>query len=139
MSEYPYDVTYEPAIPVCRVTFIAPVTDRRIELTAIVDTGADGTLVPVRHLQRIEARRAFEASLRSQWGERRTVFLYVVDLKIGDLTLPGVYVVGDELGDETVLGRNVLNRIRLLLDGPDMVMTLLIGVGDSVNEAGRLV
>jgi len=56
--------------------------------------------------------------MRSQWGERRSVFLYVVDLKIGKLTLPGVYVVGDELGDETVLGRNVLNELRLLLDWP---------------------
>ena len=37
---------------------------------------------------------------------------------IGELTLSGITVVGDELGDETVLGRNVLNRLRLLLDGP---------------------
>ena len=63
--------------------------------------------------------------VRSQWGERRSVFLYVVDLKIGKLTLPGVYVVGDELGDETVLGRNALNELRLLLDGPEALMTLL--------------
>jgi hypothetical protein len=56
--------------------------------------------------------------LRSQWGERRAVFLYLVDLQIGELTLPGIYVVGDELGEEIVLGRNVLNQLRLLLDGP---------------------
>jgi hypothetical protein len=32
--------------------------------------------------------------------------------------LSAVWVVGDELGNEVVLGRNVLNRLRLLLDGP---------------------
>jgi predicted aspartyl protease len=133
MNDYRYDATYDPPIPACDVTLIAPATNQRAELTAIVDTGADGTIVPIRHLRRIEARRAYEASLRSQWGERRSVFLYVVDLKIGNLTLPGVYVVGDELGDETVLGRNVLNELRLLLDGPQALMTLLDA--GAANEA----
>ena len=132
MNDYRYDATYDPPIPVCNVTVIAPATNQSAELTAIVDTGADGTIIPIQHLQRIEARRAYEASMRSQWGERRSVFLYVVDLKIGELILPGVYVVGDELGDETVLGRNVLNELRLLLDGPEELMTLLGAV--SANE-----
>jgi len=80
MSEYLYDTTYDPPIPVCDVKLIAPATDRRVKLTAIVDTGADGTIVPIRYLEDIGARRAFEARLRSQWGEQRTVFLYVIDL-----------------------------------------------------------
>lgn len=42
----------------------------------------------------------------------------MVDLELGSLTLPGVFVVGDEQGDEIILGRNVLNELRLLLDGP---------------------
>jgi hypothetical protein len=125
VKDYPYDATYDPAAPICDVTLMVPATGRHAELSAIVDTGADGTIVPIRYPRRIGARRAFEANLRSQWGERRTVFLYLVDLTIGELTLNGVYVVGDELGDETVLGRNVPNRPRVLLDGPRAVMTLL--------------
>jgi hypothetical protein len=49
---------------------------------------------------------------------------------VSELTLSGIHVVGDELGDETVLGRNVLNRLRLLLDGPREGMTLL-GAGST--------
>jgi len=37
---------------------------------------------------------------------------------LGSLRLPGVFVVGDELGSEIVLGRNVVNKLRVLLDGP---------------------
>ncbi|MBS1252075.1 MAG: hypothetical protein MAG451_01111 [Anaerolineales bacterium] len=125
MTEFPFDTTYDPAMPVCDVVLTAPPTGRNVELTAIIDTGADGTMIPVEHLQQIGARRAFEAGLRSQWGERRTVFLYLVDLQIAELTLPGIYVVGDELGDEVVLGRNVLNELRLLLDGPAALTQLL--------------
>jgi predicted aspartyl protease len=138
VSDTPYDSTYDPPIPVYEITLMAPAADRRVELSAIVDTGADGTIVPIRYLQRIEARRAFEASMRSQWGERRTVFLYLVDLVVGGLTLSGVYVVGDELGHETVLGRNVLNRLRLLLDGPQSVLTLLeAGSMSGPGSSGR--
>jgi predicted aspartyl protease len=125
MSNFPYDTTYDPPLPVCDVLLTAVPTGRRVELTAIIDTGADGTIVPVRYLRGIGARRAFEAGLRSQWGERRTVFLYLVDLQIGEVVLPGVYVVGDELGEETVLGRNVLNQLRVLLDGPAALTQLL--------------
>jgi len=63
--------------------------------------------------------------LRSQWGERRVVYLYLVDLQIDATTFPGIYVVGDELGQESVLGRNVLNRLRLLLDGPAALTQIL--------------
>ena len=44
--------------------------------------------------------------------------LFTVDVGIGRLRLPAVEVVGDDQGKEIVLGRNVLNRLRLLLDGP---------------------
>jgi hypothetical protein len=44
--------------------------------------------------------------------------LYLVDIQIGNMTLPGLEVVGDEVSNEIILGRNVLNRLRVLLDGP---------------------
>ena len=69
-------------------------------------------------LRHIGARRVFETGLRSQWGEQRSVFLYLVDLEINGVTLPAVYVAGDEVGNEVVLGRNVLNKLVVTLDGP---------------------
>jgi len=125
MNEFPYDVAYDPALPVYQVVLSTGSTSRQVKLTAIIDTGADGTIVPVRHLEQIGARRVFETGLRSQWGERRTVFLYLVNLQIGTQELTGIYVVGDELGEEFILGRNVLNELRLLLDGPTELTQLL--------------
>jgi predicted aspartyl protease len=129
MNEFPYDVAYDPALPVCQVVLSTESTGRRVKLTAVIDTGADGTIVPVRHLEQISARRVFETGLRSQWGERRTVFLYLVNLQIGTLELTGIHIVGDELGEEFILGRNVLNELRLLLDGPTGLTQLLDDVG----------
>jgi predicted aspartyl protease len=125
MNKYPYDTTYDPPLPVCHVALKSPTTEECVILTAVVDTGADATIVPLRYLHQVGARRAYEAQLRSHWGERRTVFLHVVELQIGEVSLPGIYAVGDELGDDVVLGRDVLNRLRLLLDGPAEMMELL--------------
>jgi predicted aspartyl protease len=125
MTEFPFDTAYTPALPVCSIKLTAPATGQSLELQAIIDTGADSTIIPVQSLNAIGARRVFETALRSQWGERRTVYLYLVDVQIDTLTLPGTYVVGDEIGNEVVLGRNVLNRVRLLLDGPGLIAKLL--------------
>lgn len=126
MTGFPYDTAYDPVMPVfCEVTLVGGDTDERVTLQGIVDTGADATLVPVAHLQAIGARRVFETGLRSQWGERRTVFLYLVDVSLGEHMMSGVYVVGDDLGNELVIGRDILNRLRLTLDGPASHLHLL--------------
>jgi hypothetical protein len=59
-----------------------------------------------------------EVRLRSHWGEYTTVITYLVDLTLSIGTLPGIEVVGDAHGDRVLLGRNVLNKLILLIDGP---------------------
>jgi len=119
MIEFPYNDAYQPPVPVCQVSFLGARTGQSVgPLDAILDTGADGTLVPQRYLETIGARRVMETGLRSQWGERRVVYLYLVTLRIGEIELPGTYVVGDDRSDEIVIGRNVLNQLLIRLDGP---------------------
>lgn len=62
--------------------------------------------------------------LRSQWGERRIVYLYLVNLRIDKIELPGVFVVGDDQSKEIVIGRNILNQLRIVLDGPNRIAEL---------------
>lgn len=73
--------------------------------------------MPQEYLEEIQAPVTRERFLRSQWGERRRVLLYSVDLKIGDMLLYACEVVGDNRSDELILGRDVLNQLRVLLDG----------------------
>jgi predicted aspartyl protease len=87
-------------------------------VVAIVDTGADGTLVPQSLLDQLGAPIVDSKRIRSHWGEWRQVSMYSVDMRIDELRLPAIEVVGDEHGSEIILGRNVLNRLMLLLDGP---------------------
>jgi hypothetical protein len=84
----------------------------------MVDTGSDGTLVPTDYLEQVEAIGLDEAVLHGIAGGSRRVHLFEIDLYIGSLLLPGVIVAGDDDGHEALLGRNVLNKLILLLDGP---------------------
>ena len=117
--KFKYSRDYYPPAPTAEVTFITAAESLRAgPFVAVVDSGADGTIVPITYLNEIQASPTVEMTLRSQWGERRRVLLYLVDVQLGEITLPGIEVVGDELSDEIVVGRDVLNRLRILLDGP---------------------
>jgi hypothetical protein len=63
MNQFPYDASYDPALPFCTVTFSMATTGNKITMSAILDTAADATLVPQDILQQLGSRRAFEVGL----------------------------------------------------------------------------
>lgn len=69
-------------------------------------------------MEQIQAPEVDEVRVRSHWGHSVSVITYLVDVVIGDITLPGIEVVGDTVNNEAVLGRDVINHLILLLDGP---------------------
>lgn len=114
-----YNTDYQPPFPA------APIVLRNGEegwhteqMQALLDTGADGSLIPIAYLEQILAPPMADTYIRSHWGEWRATQLFVVDIELGSLRLPGIFVIGDEQGTEIILGRNVLNKLRVLLDGP---------------------
>lgn len=123
--KFAYSNDYYPPAPIAEVSLIAVAESLRVgPFTALIDSGADGTIVPVAYLHEILAPPTEETIMRSHWGEGRRVMLYLIDLQIGDVVLPGIEVVGDELSEEPFLGRNILNRLRVLLDGPNKNVTV---------------
>ena len=116
---------YFPPFPSLPIHLGFPEENLRLgPLEALVDTGADGTLVPQVLLEELGAPLVDQIRVRSQWGEARAAGLYTVDLGVAGIRLPAIEVVGDP-GVEIILGRDVINRLRLLLDGPAHETTLL--------------
>ena len=116
---FSYDQTVLPPFPRLPVVVTLPESSARSPaLSGLVDTGADATLVPAKQLQAIEAEEIYQARLRSHWGESRTAAVYLVDLQVAGYNLPGIEVLADDLTEDVLLGRNALNRLILLLDGP---------------------
>ncbi|WP_423224000.1 hypothetical protein [Candidatus Amarolinea aalborgensis] len=130
MIQFPYDKSYVPPVPACRVSLVATQTGQTVgPLDAILDTGADGTLVPRHYLEAIEVLPVRKVGIRSQWGERRIVYLFLVTLRLDDFELPGTYVVGDDKSQELIIGRNVLNRLDIWLQGDRQLSHLAVSHG----------
>jgi len=60
----------------------------------------------------------YPAQLRGPWGNARRIQVYTIDIVISNMRLPGIEIVGAEMGNEVILGLSLLNRLVLLLDGP---------------------
>lgn len=125
MSE-PFSDIFAPPAPVLRILFGPQGEQLRFgPFAALVDTGADATLFPLLLLADASVPAFAEVRVRGQWGESHSAHLYLVDVEIEGVRLPNVYAVDDEQGEEIVLGRNVLNKLALFLDGPRQETTVL--------------
>lgn len=122
----PYLKDYTPPIPILRIWLGYPEESLSLgPLHAIIDSGADATILPRSLVDQLEAPFIDDAWMSSQWGEWFAVRTFTVDIGFGDFRLPAVRVVADERSNEVILGRNVLNRLRLLLNGPKQETELL--------------
>lgn len=112
----PYNRTFRPPFPTLDV-YLRNGDRATGPFPALLDTGADVTFVPTNLLMEIEALEAFSGRVRSHFGESRPAQLYVVAFQVETFTLASSYVVADDNGDVIILGRDVLNKLPLFLDG----------------------
>ena len=125
-TSFPHRKDFFPPIPALELGLRAPDGDKlQGPLLGIIDTGADITMVPLAVLEEIAAPEIDEVRLRSHWGEITTVTTYLVDIELGTDLFPAVEVVGDLHSDIVLLGRNVVNKLLLLIDGPRQSTDLL--------------
>jgi predicted aspartyl protease len=122
---FSYDRSQVPPAPRLEVTLGAPGEALSIgPLAALVDTGADLCIIPSHYLAPLNLVADDEGYLRPSGGARRRVQIFTVDLGIGRTRLPAVEVAADEVEVEPVLGRNVLNKLLLVLDGPHELLEI---------------
>ncbi|MBI4772060.1 MAG: retropepsin-like domain-containing protein [Chloroflexi bacterium] len=115
----PYSTTYWPPAPVLDVALAVRYEAPRVgPFPALADTGADGSLAPLDLLNSLGIPATDETGVRSLFGGRRQARVFLVDLLVGETRLPDVEIVGIEDVGEIILGRDVLNQLLLLLDGP---------------------
>ncbi|MFO7537754.1 MAG: hypothetical protein R6X32_06800 [Chloroflexota bacterium] len=123
MSTFQYDLSYDPSFPSADIILRnSNVSLSVVVENALLDTGSDGTMIPIDYLRQIRATPISDARVRSHWGEWRSVQLFVLDLQIENLTFPGVFAVGDDQDEDVIIGRDVLNKLRLTLDGPAQLL-----------------
>lgn len=122
----PHNKSYHPPMPVLTVRFSATGQQRWLgPYEAIVDTGADATILPAETAKQLGAKAFDDSQIRSPWGEVHSVLRYIIDVEVEGYVLPGVVVAGDSYLEEFVLGRTLLNKLALFVDGPGRLTAVL--------------
>ena len=121
MSRYAYSAEYDPPAPVLEIVVAAV---GRANTTALVDSGADVTLLPITLLDQIDAHYMHTQRLRGVVGGSQTVEIYRVNIEVAAQTIRGIRAVAAAAGHEAILGRDVLNQLVMTLHGPAEVLTL---------------
>ena len=122
---YNYDSDYHPSMPMIELSLGLPLSETAIEVRAIVDSGADATMIPARTLQEVGARRSRKALMRGVSGVGTLADLYSVAVHLGPYRKWLEEVVGVVGGDETIIGRGLLSHLSWTLNGPALVVEVM--------------
>jgi predicted aspartyl protease len=112
-----YDSRFYPAIPIVEIQVRRHANQSPIILIALVDSGADNTMIPKSHLRRLKARKSATKWLIDAMGDRHEVDLYKVAVQIGMHRPVYVDAVAAEQ-EEIIVGRDVLNEFVVTLNAP---------------------
>lgn len=119
-----YDTSYDPSIPVVQLGLGLERGRSLATIPALVDSGADATIIPVHFLKQIGALPNGDQWLRTGMGDRYAVRMYPLFLQIGVYTIYA-NVIGDVIGEEAAIGRDVLNHFIVTLDAPALAVQFL--------------
>jgi predicted aspartyl protease len=118
MPEYDAE-SFDPPAPVAYVTLRNPATGALLsDVPMLIDTGADATLLPFKAVEQLDIAIEKDSDFEVQVfdGEIKRLKLAKLELYLLDKKFAGEYLLVDRtIG---ILGRNILNKLPILLDGP---------------------
>lgn len=115
---FEYDTSYYPAAPFADIEvngYDDSLGTR--SMWAMIDSGADASVIPIRILNVIGADYKETSWMRGTAGGRVEVDLYLVAIRIGSNLINGLHVIGSPNQNEAIIGRDVLNRLVVTLNG----------------------
>ena len=125
-QRFRYDRSKSPAAPILPVRIGVTAGRREAALAAIVDTGADISVIPAALAKDLHLPVVGEVTVRGLIGSER-VPLYGTEIEVAGVGVP-VQVAG--MGAHTLVGRDVLNRWTLVLRGPQEALEIESGGAD---------
>jgi predicted aspartyl protease len=113
-----FDSKFKPPAPIAEVVISHPVTHRTSnDLIGKLDTGADLTVLPESLIVELDLQSRSSILTRAFDGRLLQRPVYYVRLTMEGHVLEIVRCIASERSN-VLLGRNVLNQFRVILDGP---------------------
>jgi len=112
---FAYDRTFDPPAPVLLVRMAPPDGSLGVMVPMLLDTGADCTLVPTAVARALELPRVGSLEVVGLGGSGQRADEHAALVEVGGQRFLATVV---PLGQEAILGRDVLNLATVVLDGP---------------------
>jgi hypothetical protein len=125
MIRYRYADQLIPPAPFVNVTLRRPGTDSQIGGTAAqLDYGADRTVLPGRFVEALGLVEDGRAHFEGFAGEIIKLPIFLLEIQLHDLAPQVVRAVLGEHEPYVLLGRDILNAHRIVLDGPQLALEI---------------
>ena len=125
MSRYRYNRQVSPPAPFVHVSVRAVAVNSAVaECPAQLDTAADLTVIPTRLVDELQLDQLGELSILGFGADLETLPTFLVQIQIRDLPSQLVEVLASHDEPYVLLGRDILNQFRIMLDGPNLVLEI---------------
>ena len=94
------------------------------DVPALVDSGADQTVLPMQIVRTLGLNQLDETLVKGFDGSIQVLATYPLSLCIRDMKPILVEVLASDRVEYAILGRDVLNRYRIIFDGPKQRLEL---------------
>lgn len=125
MTRYSYNRQVDPPAPFIHVALRSPATGESVDgLPAQIDTAADRTVIPGTLVERLGLVPLDELPVAGFGGQVFLLATYLVELTIRNASPLAVEVLAHPAEPYVLLGRDILNHFRLILDGPELILDI---------------
>jgi predicted aspartyl protease len=122
---YRYNQQVSPPAPFVHVTLQCPVAEPALsEIPAQLDTAADVTIVPAGLVEQLHLVQFDAIEVLGFGGILKTVPTFLIRLTLRGEEPVVIEVISSAEEPHILLGRDVLNRYRFVLDGPHGVLEI---------------
>ena len=121
-----YDnLKYDPPAPVVEIIVShSKNDDLSSKIKALIDSGADATMLPIGTLESINAKFIETRQMRGITGHSIKVDTYLLTINIGPFSIFGIEAIALEPNSEAIIGRDALNQLTVVLDGLSNTLTI---------------
>jgi predicted aspartyl protease len=125
MIRYLYNRQVNPPAPFVHVTIRTANASKELsEYPAQIDPGADRTVIPWQAVEELGLDEIRRLPIGMVGGQILNMPTFLVQIQIRQLESLALEVLGDKEERFTLLGRDILNNFRLLLDGPQLALEI---------------
>jgi len=123
--QVPYSSAKSPPIPILTLDLHSPDgTQSLLGLTGILDTAADRTLVPLPIIEQLKLRPIAQVRARGFGTAAFTIDVYRIRLAVTGVVDVVVDVLGHSTEPQILVGRDILNQLRVTFDGPNQLVEI---------------